>query len=57
MARGTNEDTIFTYVGGYNCQHSLAPVSVFIVPIEQVKASIARGYFKPTDAERELLEL
>jgi hypothetical protein len=57
MARGTNEDTIFTYVGGYNCQHSLAPVSVFIVPIEQVRSSIDRGYFKPSAAEKELLEL
>jgi hypothetical protein len=57
MARGTNESTIFTYVGGYNCQHSLAPVSVFIVPIEQVRSSIEMGYFKPTASERELLEL
>jgi hypothetical protein len=27
MAKGTNENTIFTYVGGYNCAHTLIPVS------------------------------
>lgn len=57
MARGTNEATIFTYVGGYNCQHSLGPVSVAAVPIEVVRSSIARGFYKPDAVEKELLGL
>ncbi len=27
MTKGTNETTIFTYVGGYQCRHTLIPVS------------------------------
>jgi hypothetical protein len=44
MARGTNEATIFTYVGGYNCQHSLGPVSEAVVPPEDIARARAKGY-------------
>lgn len=27
MVKGTNESTIFTYVGGYSCRHTIIPVS------------------------------
>lgn len=33
-AEGTTESSIFIFVGGYNCNHSLIPVHVSIVPKE-----------------------
>jgi hypothetical protein len=57
MARGTNEATIFQYLGGYNCQHSAGPVSVSAVPMEDIQRAIAKGFYKPTDVEKELLGL
>lgn len=44
MYRGTNSETIFSYVGGYNCQHSLLPVSEAAVPKEFVAQAKAKGY-------------
>ncbi len=46
MFKGTNEATIFVYVGGYNCQHSLLPVSEAIVPPEDVARAKAKGYLE-----------
>lgn len=39
--QGTNSSTIFSYLGGYNCIHSLIPVSTVDVP-EDVKARTAK---------------
>lgn len=57
MARGTNQDTIFTYLGGYNCQHSYGPVSVSVVPRADIDRAFAQGFYVPSDVERELLVL
>lgn len=57
MNDSTNESTIFNYAGGWNCQHSIQPVSLFAVPIEVVQRNIDKGYFEPTDGEREELGL
>jgi len=32
MILGTNEKTIYSYLGGYNCTHSLVPVSEALIP-------------------------
>jgi hypothetical protein len=34
---GTTKSSIFVYCGGYNCRHSLIPVSETIVPIEDIE--------------------
>ena len=47
MNKGTNSETIFAYVGGYNCQHSLLPVSEFDVPREAAIKAIEAGWYKP----------
>lgn len=47
MNKGTNAKTIFAYVGGYNCQHSLLPVSEFDVPKADIVRAIAAGWYKP----------
>lgn len=36
-AAGTTESSIFVLLGGYNCTHSLIPVSEFVVPKEDLK--------------------
>lgn len=35
--QGTTKSSIFTYLGGYNCRHSLVPVSERIVPKEDIQ--------------------
>lgn len=54
---GTNETTIFVFAGGFNCRHSILPVSVFSVPDKVIRKSISEGYYKPTAKEKELLKL
>lgn len=48
---GTNEKTIFTTAGGWNCRHSIIPVSIKKVPIDVIKRNIQEGYFKPSEFE------
>lgn len=43
----TNGATIFTFAGGYNCKHSIVPVSVKSVPKNVVERAIEAGYYKP----------
>ena len=57
MNRATDPQTIFAYVGGYNCQHSLLPVSVFSVPKIAIQDAIEKGYYKPDAATRKELGL
>tara|TARA_R110001599_G_scaffold26223_6_gene92597 strand:+ start:4217 stop:5137 length:921 start_codon:yes stop_codon:yes gene_type:complete len=52
---GTNESTIFVTAGGYNCQHSIMPVSVFAVPKADINRNIANGNFKPSAVESRLI--
>ena len=42
----TNSDTIFSFVGGYNCKHSLIPVMTSRVPKEWIDRAINLGYYK-----------
>lgn len=52
---GTNAQTIFVFAGGWNCMHSINPVSVFDVPMEVVQRNIANGNYSPSEKEAELL--
>ncbi len=53
----TNKDNILTYAGGYNCNHTIMPVSVFAVPLTDVKRAVELGYYEPDDFERRELGL
>lgn len=53
--KGTNSQTIFTNLGGWNCRHSLIPVSVFAVPKDVVRTSISKGYYSPDKAVKKWL--
>ncbi len=55
MFRGTNPETIFSWVGGYNCQHTLLPISESVVPKEDLKRAIAKGWYKPDQATKDEL--
>lgn len=41
---GTNSKTIYSYLGGWNCQHSLMPVSISIVPESDIERARNLGY-------------
>ncbi len=43
---GTNESTIYSYLGGYNCLHSLIPVSEAIVPDSDIERARSLGYIE-----------
>jgi hypothetical protein len=53
----TTADTIFINAGGFNCQHSLLPLSIFAVPKEDVERAITGGFFEPNKQEREFFNL
>ena len=57
MVEGTSKQTIFTYAGGWNCRHSIIPVSAIRVPEEVLLRNIQSGNFKPTDKEKRLLKI
>lgn len=57
MNRATNEKTIFNYAGGYGCMHTVAGVSVFDVPKEDIERNIANGNYSPTPVEAEYFGL
>jgi hypothetical protein len=57
MNRDTNAQTIYAYRGGYNCRHALMPVSIFIVPKEDIQRAITQGYFTPSEFEVQELGL
>lgn len=54
---GTNKSTIFDFAGGYNCKHSILPVSVFSVPDEVINRNIKSGNYKPTKEELAQLKI
>lgn len=54
---GTDKRTIFDLAGGYNCKHSILPVSVFSVPEDVIKRNIKDGNYKPDNAELKLLKI
>lgn len=47
MNRLTNKSTIFTLAGGYNCKHSINPVSIKSVPKNVIQRNIDNGNYKP----------
>lgn len=53
----TNERTIFILAGGYNCKHSIMPVSLYAVPISDIQRNIQNGNFIPSDFEKRELKL
>jgi hypothetical protein len=42
----TTKSSIFTFAGGFNCKHSIIPVSVLIVPKDVIERAVAAGYYK-----------
>lgn len=54
---GTNEKTIYSTAGGYNCRHSIIPVSIFAVPKDVVRRNISNGNFEPSEALLRQLKL
>lgn len=52
---GTSTANIFSYRGGYNCGHSIMPVSVFAVPPFVIERNIAQGFYTPSDKELDLV--
>lgn len=51
MNRATNEKTIFTYGGGYGCLHTVAGVSIFDVPKEDVERNVKNGNYELSKTE------
>lgn len=54
---GTNSSTIYSYAGGYNCRHSIIPVSVRRVSKEKVTEAISKYGFEPDSATSEYFGL
>lgn len=54
---GTSPQTIYTLAGGWNCRHSIIPVSIFIVPKKVIEDAINNWGFEPSDFEKEELGL
>lgn len=46
MNANTDKATIFFYAGGYNCKHSILPVSLKSVPKDVVNNAKAKGWYK-----------
>ncbi len=55
--KGTNSSTIFIVAGGYNCRHTWSPVSITLVPREVILRNVLQGNFKPSEFEKNELEL
>ncbi len=54
---GTNEKTIYSTAGGYNCRHSIIPVSIFAVPKDDIRRNIDNGNFEPSESLLNQLDL
>jgi hypothetical protein len=54
---GTNSSTIYSYAGGYNCRHSIIPVSVRRVPKQKVTEAISKYGFEPDSVTAEYFGL
>lgn len=57
MNTGTNSGNIFDLLGGYNCMHTLVPVSELDVPEDVLRRAIKNGYYKPSDEVKKILNL
>lgn len=54
---GTNESNIFTYRGGWNCEHQLVPTLTRLVPKNVVIKAYDKGYYYPTKEDKEFFGL
>jgi hypothetical protein len=54
MMKGTNENTIFSYLGGYECQDSLIPKGIRDVPLKDIRRNIANGNIDPDDLPEDI---
>lgn len=57
MNEATDENTIFNYAGGYNCMHTIAGVSIFDTPTDDIQRNISNGNYEPSKYETENLDL
>lgn len=48
MRRGTNSSNIFSFLGGYNCKHSILPVSNKSAPKSVIDRNVKSGNYKPS---------
>lgn len=55
MNSGTNAGNIFSLLGGYNCLHTLVPVSEIDVPVDVLRRAYEGGFYEPSETIRELL--
>lgn len=46
MNAKTTEDTIFTFVGGYNCKHRLIPYVTSEVPKKWISRAVEKGFYE-----------
>lgn len=53
----TNAATIYSLAGGYNCRHSIIPVSISVVPREVILKAISDGWYEPSEFEKQELGL
>lgn len=51
--KSTNASNIWTYRGGWNCEHFYAAVETIFVPKKVVERAIGKGYYTPSKAARE----
>lgn len=55
--RGTNSASIFSVCGGYNCKHTLMPVSTAAVPVDVLRRNLDAGNLVLNEKQREILGL
>lgn len=53
----TNSNNIKDILGGWGCDHFIAWMSLISVPKAVLNRAISKGYFKPTDKQKNLLNL
>ena len=53
--QGTNSASIFNLCGGYNCKHTLMPVSIAAVPKDVLQRNITSGNVSLTERQKEVL--
>lgn len=53
--RGTNASNIFTNAGGWRCRHEFTAVNTRFVPKEVLRKAVGKGYFSPTERQKQAL--
>lgn len=57
MIAGTNSSNIFTYRGGWNCEHQFVAVLTTSVPKETILRNINNKNYKPSESVKEFFSL